>query len=188
MLMLSPTGKVATRHLSAPGVTSMTLARLLAMEHVESMAAFAGTHAAWVVCELGTVSKTDWEQVYYLWKACDCWPTLVAEGDFAQLSPPVADWKAVDCRLSPTLQWHRAYQLQGQHRCEDPQSLGFLNSVRTAPPCLADVQDVLGACVVEAPLSDALLRQFWQAHPGAPVLRHLGQQVPNAHALLSLSI
>ena len=110
VLMLSPTGKVATRHLSTPSVTSMTLARLLAMEHLESMAAFARTHAAWVVCELGMVSKTDWEQVYYLWKACDCWPTLVAEGDFAQLPPPVADWKAVDCRLSATLQWHRAYR------------------------------------------------------------------------------
>ena len=57
-LMLSFTGKVATWHVSTAGVTSMTLARLLAMELLESMAAFAGSHAAWE-CELGMVSETD---------------------------------------------------------------------------------------------------------------------------------
>ncbi|CAE7829254.1 Ide [Symbiodinium sp. CCMP2592] len=147
VLLLCPTGKLACRKVHQEGVTSITLQRLVAMENVTSMANFASQHVVWILCETGMVTRNQWEQLYYVWKACECSPTLLAEGDFQQLPPPVQD-AAADARHSASLHWERAFRLTVQHRCKDADSefRVFQDEIRAQQPARERIEEVLGGC------------------------------------------
>jgi len=172
VLVTSPTGRLAANlGGSMPGVVSTTIHRaFLRNNTVDVVTRDLQEYGLWIVGEMGMVPKNTWERISYLWNACGRWPVLCCEGDFAQMAPPIANFREQDARLSRSLRWHLAMELRGQHRCTDADLMAFQLGVRDRQPSVLETQRFFEPLLVSRWLTQESLHAAWRAVPGAPVI------------------
>jgi len=96
-------------------------------------------------------------------------PTLVFEGDFHQLPPPVNDPKC-DARFSTFWNLLNAIELVGQHRSSDNGLTLFAKSIRLCRPNQDFIDQHLESCMIGNQLTEEVVHAAWASTPNVMIL------------------